>query len=894
MNWLRQIFARVRAASQNSQRDHMLDEELRTHLSLLVAQNIQRGMSPEEARRAANLALGGADQIKESVRDYRGLPLLDSFAQDIRFAFRMLRKSPGFTAVAVFTLALGIGANTAIFSLVDCLLLRPLPIHQPDKVAILFSTWKNTGTNTTFSYRDYVQIQKQASGIFTDISAGQPYQMDGLSLGGKSQPMWSAYVDGNFFALLGIKPALGRLILPSEGKVIGADPVLVISYAFWKSHFNGDRSVIGRKASVNGHPVTIVGVTPQGFHGLSNLIDTQGYMPLAMAPTFNDAPSNFLTDETDSDLHVIARLKPDVSIAQAQPALRVIAQRLSEQNHNEMTVSAVPLGPASLIINSTNPNVLPMVSALFLTLAAALLCLACMNIANLCLARAATRQHEIAMRSALGATRGRLTRQLLTESLLLAVLGALGGIALGIIAARWMGSISMHTVLPTVFDFRFDWRVFVYALIAAVFTAVLVGIAPTLRAARANLTDILRESGRTSTGKRQRLRSALVIAQVGSSLMLLIVAGLFVRSLEKAQHSDLGFDPTHLLNVTIDTHEVGYNKNQTLEFQRTLLEHARALPGVKSASLAVSVPMAYSNWFTNLNIEGYPPQPNGQIPGAGYNQISSGYFTTMRIPLLQGRDIQESDTQDSPRVAVVNQKFVDQFWHGQNPIGHRFSTTNDPKHPIEVVGVSKDSRDDVMFAPEEPFFYIPLTQDYNPMATLQLRTFGAPDALAPDVVNLIHSIEPAIPVFDVQPMTVALDTANGFLLFQLAAAIAGALGLIGFALAVVGVYGVISYSAGQRTHEIGIRMALGAQSRQILKMILSQGLVIVGIGVLVGIVAAAALGRLVGNFLFGIAPLDPLTYLTASLLLASIALLASFVPARRATRVDPMVALRYE
>jgi predicted permease len=889
-----QIFRRLQASFSKRHRDRVLDEELRTHLSLLIEQNIARGMSPQAARRAAKLALGGADQIKESVHDHRGLPLLDSLAQDIRFAFRMLRKSPGFTIVAVLTLALGIGANTAIFSLVDYLILQPLPIHQPDKVAILFSTLKNAGTNTTFSYRDYVRIQEQASSIFTDISAGQPYQMDGISLGGKSQPMWSAYVDGNFFSLLGIKPALGRLILPSEGKVIGADPVLVISYAFWKSHFNGDRSVIGRKASVNGHPVTIVGITPEGFHGLSNLIDTQGYIPLAMAPTFNDAPSNFQTDETDSSLNVIARLKPDVSIAQVQPALRVIAQRLSEQNHNEMTISAVPLGPASLNINPTNPNVVPMVSALFLTLAAALLCLACMNIANLCLARAATRQHEVAMRSALGATRGRLIRQLLTESLLLAVLGAIGGIALGIIAARWMGSISMHTVLPTVFDFRFDWRVFVYALIAALFATALVGITPALRAARGNLTDILRESGRTSTGNRQRLRTALVIAQVGSSLMLLIVAGLFVRSLEKAQHSDLGFDPTHLLNVTIDTHEVGYNEDQTLEFRQNLLQRARALPGVKSASLADAVPMGYNNWFTNLNIEGYTPPPNGELPAAGYNRISSGYFATMRIPLLQGRSIQDSDTQKSLRVAVVNQKFVDQFWHGQNPIGRRFSTTSDPKHLIEVVGVAKNSRDDDMFTADEPFFYVPLTQDYNPMATLQLRTFGAPDALAPEVVNLIHSLEPDIPVFDVQPMTVALDTANGFLLFQFAAAVAGALGLIGLVLAIVGVYGVISYSAGQRTHEIGIRMALGAQPRQILSMILTQGLVIVGIGVAVGIMAAAALAKLVGNFLFGIAPLDPLTYIAASILLALIALLASFLPARRATRVHPMVALRYE
>jgi len=893
-HWWYTIPLRLRSLFRRRQADRELDDELRDHVEQKTAEYVAKAMTPQEARRQALLELRGIEQTKEKCRDTRRVNWLQDLLQDLRYALRMLRKSPAFTTIAVLTLALGIGANTAIFSLVDDLVLRPLPVVQPSQIAILFSTSKETGVRTRFTYQDFLTIQGQTSEIFSGSSAALINNMDGMSLSEKSHPMWAAYVSGNFFELLGVRPVFGRLFVPSEGKVIGADPVLVISYSYWKSRFNSDPSIIGQRASVNGHPVTIIGVAPSGFHGLSNLIDIQGYMPLAMAATFEDAPVNMLADTKDSSFIVISRLKPGVSFQQVQPALQVIARRLEDRDHGQAKMHAVYLGPAGLTIDPTNPGMLDVIGALFLTLAGCLLCLACMNIANLCLARAASRRHEVAMRAALGASRGRLIRQLLTESLLLAGLGCIGGVVLGILAGDLMGSISFHSVLPMVLDFRFDWRVFAYALAAAVFTTVLVGIAPALRAARGNANEILHEGGRNSTDRRQRLRATLVIAQVGSSLMLLIVAGLFVRSLDKAQHTDLGFDPNHVLNVTVDAHEAGYNENQTREFQKILLERARAVPGVQSASLSVSVPMDYGTPFAALaSVDDYHIAPGEKAPIAGYNQISPGYFTTMRIPLLQGRDIQDSDGPNSPRVAVVNQRFVNQFWHGRDPIGRHFTTRDDSKHPIEVVGVVKNSREEDMFE-QDPFFYVPLSQDYSPMVTLQLRTSSTPDALAPEVSSLIHSLEPAMPIFDVQPMTAALDTANGLLLFQFAAAVAGALGLIGLILAIVGVYGVISYSAGQRTHEIGIRLALGAQPGQILKMIFRQGFLIVGAGVLAGVLAAAAMARIVGNLLFGVPPGDPLTYVSASALLAIVALLACYIPARRAMRVDPMVALRYE
>ncbi|MGC1106231.1 MAG: ABC transporter permease, partial [Candidatus Acidiferrales bacterium] len=852
-----------------------------------------------EARRQAMLKFGAVESMKEEYRAERGMPFIETLLQDIRYALRILRKSPGFTAVAVLTLALGIGANTAIFSLVDCLVLRPLPVEHPGDVVFLTSARNGNGPSTVFSYPDFSDIQKQTANVFSDVSAVGMFVTDGLAVNRQSQPMWSSYVTGDFFGLLGLKPALGRLILPSEGSVAGADSVVVLSYAYWQSRFNGDPSVIGKKASVNGVPVTIVGVAPEGFHGLTSLMDFRGYIPLGMGAALKDVPKDFLTARENAQfVGLIARLKTGVSLQQAQTALNVVAQRLSQQyptTDGKMTLKAFHLGPAGLMVDPTNPEILPFVSSVFLILAALVLVLACMNIANLFLVRAAARQREMAMRAALGATRTRLIRQLLTESLLLALLGCVAGIILGLGGSHAFSSIPLHTSIPIILDFHFDWRVFAYALGAAILTGALVGIMPGLRAARSDVNEILHEGGRTSTASGHRLRSALVAAEVGGSLMLLIVAGLFVRSLEKAQRTNLGFDPNHVLNLTIDPHEAGYNETQAREFFRTLLNRARSLPGVQSASLAASVPMAYGGSDgATLKIDGYQPPKGQKNPAASDNAVSSGYFETMHISLLRGREIQDSDTQNSQRVAVIDQTMANRYWRGQDPIGRRFSPTDDPSHPIEVIGIAKNAVEDAIFWPDEPFFYVPFSQFYRPVATLQLRLAGAPEAMARETTGLIHSLEPAMPVYDVQSMTTALDTLNGFLTFRFAAALAASLGILGLILAVVGVYGVISYAASQRTHEIGIRLALGAQPEQILKMIFRQGFIIVGAGVLAGVLAAEAMARLVGNLLFGVPPGDPLTYVIASALLAVVALLACFIPARRAMKVDPMVALRYE
>jgi putative ABC transport system permease protein len=891
MSWWMRLFRRSRAEKQ-------LDSELRFHLEEQIADCVAAGMTLDEARRKTRQEFGGLDQVKEDVHEAQRGHFLETLFQDVRYGLRMLRKDVGFTMVAILTLALGIGANTAIFSLVDCLVLRPLPIAHPGRVVFLMSSWKGGGSNTAFSYPDSQEVREQTAGLFSGITASQPFQMDGVAADGNSQPMWTAYVTGNFFEVLGVRPEIGRLTLPSEGRAADSDPVLAISYSYWKSRFNADPDIVGKKVTVNRHPMTIIGVAPEGFRGLTSLLDTQGYIPLGMAVALKDAPANFFTARSTGSLALVARLRPGVDLQQAQSVLHVVAERMVHE-HSELkgllAFRALRLGPAGLAVDPGHPEVLTLVSFLFLTLAGSVLLLACMNIANLLLVRSDARQREIAMRAALGATRYRLIRSLLTESLLLAVLGGGAGVLLGLAASRAVSSIHLHTVVPIVLDFRFDWRVFSYALGAAILTGLLVGIAPALRASRGNVSEILHEGGRTSTSGRHRVRGALVAAQVGGALMLLVVAGLFARSLEHVEHSKLGFDPHRVLNATFDPHEAGYDNAQTQEFFRNLLQRAQRLPGVQSVSLAASVPMGYNNLAAALTIEGYQPKPDEGGPYAEYNVVTPGYFDTMRIPLLQGRAFLDSDTNDSLYVAIVNQAMADRYWPGQNPIGQHFTSHDDPKHSLEIVGIAGNTHpNSYEGATPARFFYVPLAQSDQSLATLQIRTDGDPTILAREVTGLIHSLEPAMPVFDVQPMTMALETLNGFLIFQFAAGLAACLGALGLVLAIVGVYGVISYSVSRRTHEIGLRIALGAQAADVLRLVFSQGLVIVGAGVLAGLVAAAGMAKIVGNFLVGVAPLDPLTYSAAALLLGLIALAACYVPAHRAMRVDPMVALRHE
>jgi macrolide transport system ATP-binding/permease protein len=818
---------------------------------------------------------------------------MQNFWQDFSFSLRMLRRNRGFAVIAMLTLALGIGVNTALFSMVNWLLLRPLPVAKPGELTYFAIEWPDHWSNG-FSYPDLLDIRNGTASMFSDV-AGYDFAQGGMTFDGRTQALQIGYVTGNFFQMCGIRPELGRFILPSEGAVPGADPVLVLSYAYWTSRFGGDPAIVGKQAEVNGRRVTIVGVAPKGFHGPFNLLDTQGYLPSGMKVLETGLAANFMTDRLAPGPVVLGRLKEGVTFAQAAATTSVVGAQLAAA-HTEaprgLKLHVWKLGPTMSPNPATNP--LPRLAGLFLGLALLVLLLATLNMTNMLLVRAASRQREISVRAALGASRSALVRLLLWESVLLAAIGCATGILLGIAASNAIGRTNLRTSLPIMMNFGFDWRVFAYACGIAAVTGILAGLAPALRASRTNLQDMLHDATRSATGGRQLLRSVLVAVQVAGSLALLVVAGLFTRSLQKANLADLGFDPQQVMNFTMDPHQIGYNEAQGRAFYTELLRRVRALPGVASATLTTTLPAGEIELGGPIEIEGRSGDANAAKPSADDNFVASQYFETMRIPILRGRGFTDADEANSQRVAVINESMAQRYWPKEDPIGRRFATRDAPREMIQVVGIARNSKTGSLFGAPEPFFYAPLAQHYQSLVTLQVRAAASPQALTSAVEETVRKLAPAMPVTDIQTMVQALSGVDGMLLFQLGAGIAASLGILGLVLATIGVYGVVSYSAVQRTREIGIRMALGARPGDVLGLVCRKGLVVIAAGLAVGLALAFSIGRATSAFLMGISGSDPATFIGVTAILALVGLAASYVPSRRAASLDPMVALRHE
>ncbi|HTS35637.1 MAG TPA: ABC transporter permease [Candidatus Solibacter sp.] len=824
---------------------------------------------------------------------------MSAMMRDIRYALRQVRLNPTFFAIVVLTLGLGIGTNTAIFSMVDWLVLRSLPIRNPEQVHFL--VFSRPGNNEVqFSYPEFAEMEKETPNIFSGITPyifggleGAQNAPNGLTVDGVTRPVQNVYVDSTFFPLMGIAPAAGRFLLPEEDA--HPSPVVILSYNYWQARLHGDAAIIGKAASINGHAVTIVGVAPKGFLGATPLVEAQAYLPLGMYGIERGVADDFLSNPKTRSMVLFARLKPGTTNAQMQSGLALIGERLLKEYPREGAIGelrARQLRPPGLISGDVNP--LPKVAALFLTLAAMVLALACVNVANLFLVRGTGRQREMAVRAALGAGNPRLVRQLLTESLVVAGLGCAVGIALGLGASRLLASIPTQSELPFVLDFDFNWHAFAYAFLVAGLAALLVMIVPVMRVWRGNLQEILHEGGRTATGGRQRLRAVLVTGELAACLTLLIVSGLFVRSLRGVQHADLGFDPQSVINLSFDPNQVGYSEAQGRAFYSAMLERTRALPGVESASFASAVPLADNLSSVDLAIPGFTAPANQPGAHAFYDVVSTDYFRTMRITLLRGRAFGLGDNENSAPVAIINQALADRYWRGQDPLGRSFTSASDPKHPLTIVGVVRNVRMGQLYGEYDLVYYRPSAQTYEPMATLQIRSPRSPQDLVPEVRNIAETLAPAIPVYGVRTMSEALHGGNGLFFFEAGASLAATMGTLGLILALVGVYGLMSYAVSLRTQEIGIRIALGAQRGHILRMIGQQGLAIVGAGLALGLLAATGVSRLVSDFLVGVAPNDPVTYVGVSALLAAIALLANYIPVRRAARVNPMTALRRE
>jgi putative ABC transport system permease protein len=883
-----------------------LEEEIRAHLAMEEQENLESGMMPEEAHYAALRRFGNVTLTQERSREMWRWNWIETLWQDLRYGLRMLWKNPGFTAVAVLTLALGIGANTAIFSLGNVFMFRPLPVKDPERLAVVAVQYSADADPGQLSYLDYQDYRKQ-SDVFTDMTF---YDLNpsGLGYRGHADRIIAAYVPSNFFTMLGLHPALGRLIAPGEGDEPKTGPVVVLGHSYWVRRFGGDPGVIGRSVTLDGQMVTVIGVVPQEFNGPYNLIELDAYAPIGMYE-IEPRHASFFTDRRDTELRVLASLKPGVSVKQAEAALNVIAQRLakeySESNQGQIA-RVVPerLARPEPAVESS----MPLVTTIFLVMVGLVLLVACFNVANLLLARAAAREKEIAVRAALGAGRARLLRQMLTESLLLAMAGAAGGALLGDWAIRGLEKLRPLGDFALRLAFTFDWRVFTYVAGVTLLAAFVAGLAPALRVSRTNLNDTLREGGRGLIGDTQRhwLRNGLVMAQVAGSLVVLVAASLFTRSLISAEAIDLGYDAHHVLNVSLDPKLQGYDQARGEAFFRELLSRAKALPGVESASLAFSIPLGYYGDGASVYAEGQAHEPTDKrTPGAGSNCVTPDYFSTLRMKILKGRVFTDADTSSSQRVAIVNETMAERLWPHQEPVGQRFrmgssegpfkSESQGGSGPwVTVVGVVRNAKLQGLLETPGNFFYVPQTQNYKSTHVLQVRTLVPPQSLRAPIEALVRELDPNLPVYDVMTMEQAVAGANGYFLFKVGAGFAGCLGALGLLLAVVGVYGVVSYGASQRQHEIGIRMALGARPNSVLALVIRQAVALVGAGIGIGALAALAVNRLLVSLLVGVSPYDPLTLVTVSGLMLAAALVACYIPARRATKVDPLVALRHE
>jgi putative ABC transport system permease protein len=832
----------------------------------------------------------------EGTREMRTAVWLEVLSQDVRLALRTPRQFPAFTAIVVITIALGIGVNTAIFSVLNGSLLRPLPVRAPEQLTVLAFSQQHDGSN--FSYPDLLDFRHQSSIGFSDLFA-YGLSVAGLSANGHATEFAYSSVTGNYFSALGLRPTIGRFFYSGEGETPGEASLVVLGNSYWRKNFNADPSTVGKQVLVNGKTATIVGVAPPEFHGTLFAFDMDGFLTLnAMAE--DSTPTRFWTDRHDRRLVVLGRLQPGVTVRQAESSANTIAQRLAAQypsTNSGVTVRVIPESyarPAVLV-----SSFVPAIAGLFLALAALVLLLACLNVANLLFARATARRRELAIRSALGAGRAHLIRQLLTESLFLALIGGVAGVFFGEWAISASGS-ALHSVTTTSnfayrLDCSLDWRVFFYALSATILTGVLAGLWPALRVGRAGADAVLNTSARSGAAAgRQKLRSALVVVQVAGSLVLLIVAGLFVRSLQHAEQMSLGFEPDHVLNVILDPHQMGYDDNRAKAFYRQLEDGVGSLPGVRSASLAFTVPLALPAHATPVYIEGRPLTSREQPPQISFNSVDPNYFATMRIPVLQGRAFAHSDSEFSPQVAIVNQTMAEKFWPNESPIGKAFRKDGPSGSFIEIVGMARDGQYFFISPDPQPYFYVPLAQNFTSFLSLQVRTSLPPESLLPTLQQQIRSIAPNLPVIDARTMPQIIQGFGGFFVFRLAASLAAALGLMGLSLSVIGVYGIISFGLAQRTQEMGIRIALGAARADILKLALGQGLALVVCGVLAGFVIAWGFTRAMTKLLLGVTNSDPSTYAIAALTLVAVALLACYVPARRAMRVAPMVALRYE
>lgn len=906
MTILRNLLGGLRGMFRKKQVEKEMDEELRAYLDAAAKEKVRGGMNPEEARRAARMEMGSMEGVKENVREASWETRLETLWSDLRFGARLLRFNPMFAGAAILSLALGIGANTAIFQLIDAVRLRTLPVKNPQEILkIAIDHRKNASGHFSTRYPDltyalWEQIRTQQQG-FSSVFAWGPNVFN-ISPGGEVHNVQGLWVSGEFFSTLGVEPALGRLLNPADDQPGCGSPGAVISYAFWQREFGGERSVLGRTVTVNRHPFSIIGVTPADFYGVEVGRSFDVAIPLCSESSV-DTDFSQLKSRIGWWLSVMGRLKPGWTMERATAQLRSISPGVFEaalpseynpasaKNFLQFQIAAFPADTGVSDLRSDYDEPLK----LLLGLAGLVLLIASANLANLLLARASAREKEMGMRMAVGASRGRLIRQLLLESLLLAVIGA----ALGAVLGRNLSHLLVASLStqdnPLFVDMGMDWRVLGFTTGLAVLTCILFGLAPALRATRAAPVVMLRESGRGMTQGLSRfgLRRVLVVTQIALSLTLLVGALLFARSLNKLAGLDAGFRQDGVLVTDIDFTTLNLPNEGRIAFRKELLKRVQAIPGVDAAAISAIVPLSGDGMAHDILL-GETGDSEADVPVADFNVVSPGYFETLQTRLLSGRDFDEHDAAGSPNVAIVNETFAKKFAKGANPVGMRFRVRRMSKiTPYEVIGLVQDTK------------YFELREDFQPIVYTAMAQFDRPGTDAQilirsraSLVTLMTAIKntasEASPNMDISFSTLRTTIQNGLLRDRLMARLSGFFGVLAVLLAVVGLYGVISYMVARRRNEIAIRMAMGAGRESIVKLVMREAAVLLTAGLIIGAVVALAGGKAAASMLFGLKPWDVPTFALAMSGLAIVAVLASLLPALRAARLDPMAALREE
>jgi len=877
---LDKVARRLRALLRRRDVERELDEELRFHIEKQVEHNVARGMNSDEALRAALATFGRVQNIKEECRDARGVRPVEDMLQDLRYGVRKLLKSPGFALVAIMTLALGIGANTAIFSVVNAVLLRPLPFERPEELVKVYGTRASRSSfSRPHSYLNFNDLRAQNQ-TFEALAA---YTGSSSALSGADAPeqITGVVSSGDIFHVLGTKPLMGRLLEAGDERPGGSNAV-VISHGLWQRRFGGDPHIVGRVIRLDGLDREIVGVTPAdfSFEFVTSPADFWMAIDPAQGP-YKSRGSIFLD--------VIGRLKSGVSVEQAGADLGVVWSRLEQQYQDANAGVGVRLAAAQEdLVGDVRPTLLVLLGAVGFVLL-----IACANVANLLLARAARRSREIAVRSALGAWRGRIVRQLMTESLLLAFAGGLLGLLFALWGVRILSAFVPENV-PRFGETSIDLRVLGFTLAASVVTGFLFGIAPALQSSRFDLNEALKDGGRGGTDGRgrKRVRSLLIVSEVALSLVLLVGAGLLIKSFFKLRNTDPGFDPAHTLTASLSLAPIRYDTDEkVVDFFRLLDERVRAMPGVESVGAVTPLPLSENAYSFSFEIVGQPPLPPGQGNSASARFVTPDYFRAQGIPLREGRVFNDADKAGAPKVIIVNEAFARRYLPGVEPLGQRLKLGLNSIEG-EIVGVVGDIRGSRIATPAAPEYYVPNALVGSTDMTLVIRTKGDPASLTPALRQAVTEMDKDQPLYDVRTMDSLVARSVARQRFSMT--LVGVFSVLAMMLAAVGIFSVMSFLVSQRTHEIGVRMALGARQRDILSMVVRQGLVLTLVGVCVGLSGAFALTRLMSGLLYEVSATDPFVYGGITVLLAVVAVLACYVPARRATKVDPLIALRYE